>query len=106
MTDRLPEHAAEKRQELTKSLKIELELALMFVQVSSSAYGKGKLQQAMDARSRAEAVQTRAITDFIESSTPDAEAADSLRSMLAEVRHALSRLPFPDEAYSRARRAG
>jgi hypothetical protein len=84
----------------------ELEIALTFAKVSSIAYGKGKLQRAIDARSRAEAVQTRAIAELVESSSPDPDASHTVRSKLAEVRHALARLPLSGEPLRRVRSAG
>ena len=106
MTDQLRDHAAGRRQEIVDSMQGELELALTFVEVSSNAYGRGKLQRAIDARSRAEAVQTRAIAELIESATPDPEASHSLRSKLAAVGQALAHLPSSSERFHRVRRAG
>jgi len=89
-----------------KSLEGELQIALTFAQVSSTAYRRGKLQHAMDARSRAEAAQCRAIADLIESSAPDLQAADAARCMLADVRHALAHLPPAEEPFRAVKRAG
>jgi len=105
MTDRLRDHAAGRRQEMINSMQGELDLALTFVEVSSTAYGRGKLQRAIDARSRAEAVETRAIVELIESAAPDPEASHSIRSKLAEVRQALEHLSASSER-PRVKRAG
>ena len=104
MTDQLRDHTARRLQEIINSVQSELELALTFVNVSSIAYGRGKLQLAIDAQSRAEALHTRA--ELIESSNPNLEASPSVRSKLAEVRHALDHLPSPSERLRRVRRAG
>ena len=106
MTDQLRDHEAGRRHELIESMQGELEIALTFAKVSSIAYGKGKLQRAIDARSRAEAVQTRAIAELIESSSPDSDATHTVRCKLAEVRHALARLPSSGEPLRRVRSAG
>lgn len=103
MTDQLRDNTAARRQEIIRSLEGELQIALTFAQVSSNAYKRGKLQHAIDARSRAEAAQSRAIADLIESSVPDPGAA---RSMLANVRHALTRLPPAEDPFPRVKRAG
>jgi hypothetical protein len=102
MTDKLRDHAAARRQEIIISMQRELEIALTFAKVSSIAYGRGKLQRAFDARSRAEAVQTRAIAELIEFATPDPETSHSVRSKLAEVRHALAHLPSSSEYRGRS----
>jgi len=107
MTDQLRDRAAERREEVINSMQSELELALTFVNVSSIAYRRGNLQLAIDAHSRAEALHTRAIAELIESVTPDSEASHSVRSKLAQVRHALAHLPSPSERlHYRVRRAG
>ena len=88
------------------SMQSELDLALTFVNVSSIAYGRGKLQRAIDAQSRADALYTRAIAGLIESAAPDAEASDSVQSKLAQVRHALAHLPLSFERIPLVKRAG
>ena len=104
MTDQLRDHAAGRRQELLDSMQSELELALTFVTVSSIAYGRGNLQRALDAHSRAEALHTRAIAELIESVTPDPEASQFVRAKLEQVRHALAHLPSSERLH-RVRRA-
>jgi hypothetical protein len=106
MTDQLRDYEAGRRQELIESMQGELEIALTFAKVSSIAFGKGKLQRAIDARSRAEAVHTRAIAELVESSSPDPDASYTVRCKLAEVRHALAHLPSSGEPLRRARSAG
>lgn len=106
MTDQLRDHNAGRRHELIESMQGELEIALTFAKLSSIAYGKGKLQRAIDARSRAEAVQTRAIEELVESSSPDPDVSHTVRCKLAEVRHALARLPWSGEPPRRVRSAG
>ena len=106
MRGQLRDHAAGKRQKLIESMQGELEVALTFAQISSIAYGKGKLQRAIDARSRAEAVQSRAIAELVESSSPDPDASHTVRCKLAEVRHALAHLPSSGEPLRRVRSAG
>ena len=106
MRDQLHDREAGRRRELIESMQGELEVALTFAKVSSVAYGKGKLQRAIDARSRAEAVQTRAIADLVEAASADPEASHTVRSKLAQVRHALAHLPSSSEPLQRARFAG
>ena len=106
MRDQLRDHEDGRRRELLESMQGELDVALTFAQVSSVAYRKGKLQRAIDARSRAEAVQTRAIAELIESASADPEVSHSVRYKLAEVRHALAHLPSSGEPLRRARTAG
>ena len=106
MRERLRDHEAGRRQKLIESMQGELEVALTFAKVSSIAYGKGKLQRAIDAHSRAEAVQSRAIAELVESSSPDADASHTVRCKLAEVRHALAHLPWSGEPLRRVRSAG
>ncbi|HUJ20106.1 MAG TPA: hypothetical protein VLX58_01235 [Bryobacteraceae bacterium] len=78
-----------------EAAKDELKLALMFAKVSSSAYRVGRLQHATDARSKAEAVQARAVAQLTEALDPeDEESADAVKSMLGEVQLALARLSF------------
>ncbi len=106
MTDQLRDPAAGRRQEIMNSMQSELELALTFVNVSSIAYGRGKLQRAIDAHSRAEALYSRAIAELIESATPDPEASHSVQSKLDQVRHALAHLPSSSERIPRVKRVG
>ncbi len=76
--------------------KKELQLALMFAKVSSSAYSQGKLQHAWDARSKAEAVRARAVAQLVGAVAAGDEAIDT---MLGEVQDALASLPTGSESY-------
>jgi hypothetical protein len=79
--------------ELAKS---ELKLALMFAKVSSTAYSMGRLQHASDARSKAEAVRSRAIAQL----TGAVAIGDvAVGSMLDEVQEALACLPSSSEPH-------
>ena len=80
-------------QQTLKSVENELKLALTFVKISSTAYSRGKLQHASDARSKAEAVRSRAVAQLIESLSADEDSAASVQSMLNEVQSALANLP-------------
>jgi hypothetical protein len=82
--------------------KKELQLALMFAQVSSSAYSQGKLQHAWDARSKAEAVRARAVAQLVGAVAAGDEAIDT---MLGEVQDALATLPSGTEPYRWTRQA-
>ena len=106
LTDSMRDHEAGRRRELIESMQGELEVALTFAKVSSVAYGKGKLQRAIDARSRAEAMQSRAIGELVEAASSDPEASHTVRSKLAQVRHALAHVPWSAEPLRRARSAG
>ena len=91
MTDSSPD--ARHQFELAKK---ELQLALMFAKVSSSAYSQGKLQHAWDARSKAEAVRARAVAQLVGAVAAGDEAIDT---MLGEVQDALASLPTGSESY-------
>ena len=106
MRDQLRDHEAGRQQELIESMQGELDVALTFAKVSSVAFGKGKLQRAIDARSRAEAVQTRAFAELVDAASSDPEASHIVRRKLAEVRHALAHLPSSGEPVRRMRSAG
>ena len=76
--------------------KNELKLALMFAKVSSAAYSMGRLQHASDARSKAEAVRSRAVAQL----TGGIAVADvAVESMLDEVQEALACLPSSNEPH-------
>ena len=76
--------------------KTELRLALMFAKVSSAAYSTGRLQHASDARSKAEAVRSRAVAQL----TGAVAIGDvAVGSMLDEVQEALACLPSSSEPY-------
>src|SRR5206468_1861492 len=79
MRDQLRDHDAGRQQELIESMQGELDVALTFAKVSSVAFGRGKLQRAIDARSRAEAVQTRAFAELVEAASSDPEASHTVR---------------------------
>lgn len=70
----------------------DLKLALTFAEISSVAYSTGRLQQAGDARSKAQAAHARAVAQLTES-TAEKQQDASLQSMLKEVQSALSSLP-------------
>jgi len=106
MRDQFRDHEAGRQQELIESMQGELDVALTFAKVSSVAFGKGKLQRAIDARSRAEAVQTRAFAELVEAASSDPEASHTVRRKLAEVRHALAHVPSSGEPLRRMRSAG
>ena len=106
LTDSMRDHEAGRRRELIEAMQGELDVALTFAKVSSVAYGRGKLQRAIDARSRAEAVQSRAIAELVEATSSDPEASHTVRSKLAQVRHALAHLPSSTEPLRRVRSAG
>ena len=106
MRDQLRDHDAGGQQELIESMQGELDVALTFAKVSSVAFGRGKLQRAIDARSRAEAVQTRAFAELVEAASSDPEASHTVRRKLAEVRHALAHVPSSGEPMRRMRSAG
>ena len=91
MADSSPD--AERQFELAKK---ELQLALMFAKVSSSAYSQGKLQHAWDARSKAEAVRARAVAQLVGAVAAENEAIDT---MLGEVQDALATLPPGNQAH-------
>ena len=91
MADSSPE--AQRQFELAKR---ELQLALMFAKVSSSAYSQGKLQHAWDARSKAEAVRARAVAQLVGAVAAEDKAIDT---MLGEVQDALATLPSGSESY-------
>ena len=91
MTDSSPD--ARHQFELAKK---ELQLALMFAKVSSSAYSQGKLQHAWDARSKAEAVRARALAQLVGAVAAGDEAIDT---MLGDVQDALASLPAGSESY-------
>jgi hypothetical protein len=91
MSDSSPD--AQQQFELAKK---ELQLALMFAKVSSSAYSQGKLQHAWDARSKAEAVRARAVAQLVGAVAAGDEAIDT---MLGEVQDALASLPPGNEAF-------
>ena len=74
--------------------KKELQLALMFAKVSSSAYSQGKLQHAWDARSKAEAVRARALAQLVDAVAAGDKAIDTI---LGEVQDALASLPSGSE---------
>lgn len=76
--------------------KHELQLALMFAKVSSTAYSQGKLQHAWDARSKAEAVRARAVAQLVGAVSVEDKA---IESMLGAVQEALAGLPTPAEQY-------
>jgi hypothetical protein len=76
--------------------KKELQLALMFAKVSSSAYSQGKLQHAWDARSKAEAVRARAVAQLVDAVAAGDKAIDTI---LGEVQDALASLPSGSEPY-------
>ncbi|MBZ5596226.1 MAG: hypothetical protein LAP39_28610 [Acidobacteriia bacterium] len=76
--------------------KHELQLALMFAKVSSTAYSQGKLQHAWDARSKAEAVRARAVAQLVGAVSIENKA---IESMLGEVQEALADLPSSTEPY-------
>jgi hypothetical protein len=97
MSDSSPD--ARQQFELAKK---ELQLALMFAKVSSSAYSQVKLQHAWDARSKAEAVRARAVAQLVGAVAAGDEAIDT---MLGEVQDALATLPSGTEPYLRARPA-
>ena len=97
MTESSPD--AEHQFELAKK---ELQLALMFAKVSSSAYSQGKLQHAWDARSKAEAVRARAVAQLVGAVAAGDEAIDT---MLGEVQDALATLPSGTEPYFWTRQA-
>src|SRR6266849_3227959 len=76
--------------------KNELKLALMFAKVSSAAYSMGRLQHASDARSKAEAVRSRAVAQL----TGAVAIGDIVvGSMLDEVQEALACLPSSSEPH-------
>jgi len=106
MRNQLRDQEAGRRRELIESMQGELEVALTFATVSSVAYGKGKLQRAIDARSRAEAVQTRAIAELVEATSSDPAVSHTVRHKLAQVRHVLAHLPSTGEPLRRAWSAG
>ena len=106
MRDQLRDREAGRRQKLIESMQGELDVALTFAKVSSVAFGRGKLQRAIDARSRAEAVQTRAFAELVEAASSDPEASHTVRRKLAEVRHALAHVPSSGEPMRRMRSAG
>jgi hypothetical protein len=91
MSDSSPD--AQQQFELAKK---ELQLALMFAKVSSSAYSQGKLQHAWDARSKAEAVRARAVAQLVGAVAASDEALDA---MLGEVQDALATVPSGSEPY-------
>jgi len=91
MSDSPPD--AQQQFELAKK---DLQLALMFAKVSSSAYSQGKLQHAWDARSKAEAVRARAVAQLVGAVAAADEAIDT---MLGEVQDALATLPAGSESY-------
>jgi len=106
MTQQLPprevdELVYEERLELAAS---ELKVALLFANLSSSAYLKGRLQHATDARSKAQRACDRAESRLAppEIAAPD---AGDVRSMLDEVQGALARLPVSGEFHVRVCRA-
>lgn len=107
MTQQLPpkemdELVYEERLELAAS---ELKVALLFANLSSSAYSMGRLQHATDARSKAQQACNRAASRL---AAPEiaAPAAGGVRSMLDEVQGALARLPTSGEFKVRVLRAG
>jgi hypothetical protein len=80
--------------------KNELKLALMFAKVSSAAYSMGRLQHASDARSKAEAVRSRAVAQL----TGAVAIGDvAVGSMLDEVQEALACLPSSSDPHFWAR---
>jgi hypothetical protein len=89
----LGEPAPNAGRQTLKSVENELKLALTFVKISSTAYSMGKLQHAGDARSKAEAVHSRAVAQLIESQSADEDGAASVQSILNEVQSALANLP-------------
>jgi hypothetical protein len=91
MSDSFPD--AQQQFELAKK---ELQLALMFAKVSSSAYSQGKLQHAWDARSKAEAVRARAVAQLVGAVAAGDKAIDA---MLGEVHDALASLPSGSEQH-------
>lgn len=91
MSDSCPD--AQQQFELVKK---ELQLALMFAKVSSSAYSQGKLQHAWDARSKAEAVRARAFAQLVGAVAAGDKAIDT---MLGEVQDALASLPSGSEPH-------
>jgi len=82
--------------ELAKS---ELKLALMFAKVSSTAYSMGRLQHASDARSKAEAVRTRALAQLIRAIAARDAGVEAIESILGELQKALAGLPSSSEPY-------
>jgi hypothetical protein len=107
MTQQLPPKEVvgllyEERLELAER---ELNVALLFANLSSAAYSTGRLQHATDARSKAEHACTRAAARLAapEIAAPDAHC---IRLMLDEVQGALARLPASDEFKVCVRRVG
>jgi hypothetical protein len=107
MTQQLPprevdELVYEERLELASS---ELKVALLFANLSSAAYSKGRLQHATDARSKAQRACNRAAARL---AAPEIAAPDAgdVRLMLDEVHGALARLPTSGEFQVRVLRAG
>ena len=107
MTQQLPsrevdELVYEDRLELAAN---ELSVALLFANLSSAAYSTGRLQQATDARSKAQHACSRAAARL---AAPEiaAPGAVRVRLMLDEVRGALARLPTSGELHLRICRAG
>jgi hypothetical protein len=90
----LPPRDSDSGQPSLQLVEDELELALTFVEISSTAYSMGRLQHAADARSKAEAVRARAVAQLPEST---AAGEDSIQVMLSEVQNALARLPSSSE---------
>ncbi len=101
-TEQLDSESSLNELELAKS---ELKAALVFAKFSSTAYSLGKLQQATDARSKANAVCARAAQRLAAPEVTEV-GTDSVRSILHEVENALAHLPARIEFKGRVQRAG
>jgi hypothetical protein len=88
-----PSSETQRQFELAKN---ELQLALMFAKVSSTAYSQGRLQHAWDARSKAEAVHARAVAQLVGVVSTENKA---IESMLGELHEALADLPSSAEPH-------
>jgi hypothetical protein len=90
--------------EQLKLAERELEVALLFANLSLAAYSKGRLRSATDARTKAELAWSRAAARLTVLEVEDPEVG-GVRSMLGIVEGALTRLPISGELRVRVWRA-
>ncbi|HUJ21128.1 MAG TPA: hypothetical protein VLX58_06370 [Bryobacteraceae bacterium] len=98
MTQHLPPRTPDDtvHQEQLELAESELEVALLFANLSSAAYSLGRLHHATDARTKAELACTRAAA-LLTIPEIDEPEAYCVKSMLHEVQGALARLPIAGE---------